>query len=279
MQTVARRLSARLPPSHTHPRRTKSYREEASSSQEVPPLLISYKILDRSLDNSDRRQYGLGVVGRLFHRRLRRERITPDVRQQLDDLYDHRPFFTYWVTTVQILVTIVSLAVYGFGPVGFHMSRKSGLVLVTSLSLQEVDYFEPDNFWIGPRAEMISTWKKWDISRPGPPRWVPDTRGGVAGSSGGERRRLSGSVCGQDPRHCQEPASVGAFEWPDDITRWPVCRQPTSQPTDQPHMACEVIGRPCCVGIYGDCRITTKEYCDFVHGFFHEEAALCSQVS
>ena len=44
------------------------------------------------------------------------------------------------------------------------------------------------------------------------------------------------------------------------------------------HMVCEVIGHPCCIGIHGMCRITTKEYCDFVHGYFHEEASLCSQV-
>jgi hypothetical protein len=44
------------------------------------------------------------------------------------------------------------------------------------------------------------------------------------------------------------------------------------------HMVCEVIGKPCCIGIHGDCRITTREYCDFVNGYFHEEAALCSQV-
>lgn len=45
------------------------------------------------------------------------------------------------------------------------------------------------------------------------------------------------------------------------------------------HMVCEIIGHPCCIGIHGQCRITTREYCDFVRGYFHEEASLCSQVS
>ena len=44
-------------------------------------------------------------------------------------------------------------------------------------------------------------------------------------------------------------------------------------------MICEIIGHPCCIGIRGQCKITTKEYCDFVDGTFHEEAALCSQVN
>jgi len=46
----------------------------------------------------------------------------------------------------------------------------------------------------------------------------------------------------------------------------------------QDHLKCELIGRPCCLGIYGQCHITTREYCDFVKGFFHEDATLCSQV-
>lgn len=45
------------------------------------------------------------------------------------------------------------------------------------------------------------------------------------------------------------------------------------------HMACEVIGHPCCIGVHGQCVITTREHCDFVKGHFHEEASLCSQVS
>ena len=37
-------------------------------------------------------------------------------------------------------------------------------------------------------------------------------------------------------------------------------------------------GHPCCIGIRGQCQIATREYCLFVGGKFHEEAALCSQV-
>lgn len=70
-----------------------------------------------------------------------------DIMQQLDDIEDHRPMFTYWVTTVQILVLIISLICYGFGPFGIDLQTRSGQVLVTSLSLQQVDYLEPANFW------------------------------------------------------------------------------------------------------------------------------------
>ncbi|CAG9864240.1 unnamed protein product [Phyllotreta striolata] len=295
---------------------------------------IPTSTLDRVLDNSDRRQYGMGWVGRMFGHSFRKS-VTQDakVREQLDDMEDHRPMFTYWVTTVQILVLFISIVCYGIGPYGIDLQSRSGQVLVTSLSLQQVDYMEPANFWLGPRAadlihlgakfapcmrlddkikkeidkiqakeretaccirnddsgcvqssqadcslrglrptKTISTWKKWKMGDSGP---------------GG---RISGSVCGLDPKFCDAPASVHPYEWPDDITKWPICRKTNTQfsvqkngnaPRDKlaEHMVCEVIGHPCCIGIHGQCKITTKEYCDFVRGAFHEEASLCSQVS
>lgn len=90
--------------------------------------------------------------------------------------------------------------------------------------------------------------------------------------------RISGSVCGQDPRNCLVPKSYSPFEWPDDISQWPICKEKDEDST-LPHMDCDLTGRPCCIGIQGECRITTREYCDFVRGHFHEDAYLCSQVS
>ncbi|XP_051156675.1 inactive rhomboid protein 1 isoform X2 [Leptopilina boulardi] len=320
--------------------------EGVTLRKEIGGKRISPATIDRIFDNSNRRLYGMGIVGRFFGRSFRKSVAhKPDVRKQLDDFEDHRPYFTYWITTVQILILIISLACYGFGPIGMGLTQKSGLVLVTSLSLQQVDYQEPSNLWIGPRAadlihlgakfapcmrrdikilkeidmwrererdtaccirnddsgcvqsskadcsirglrstmtNTISTWKKWGPGDNGP---------------GG---RISGSVCGLDPKFCDAPASIAPYEWPDDITKWPICRKtnpfsqrfsgnfnqdgnsnfPVGRYKDKmaEHMVCEVIGHPCCIGIHGMCRITTKEYCDFVHGYFHDEASLCSQV-
>ncbi|XP_022903463.2 inactive rhomboid protein 1 isoform X1 [Onthophagus taurus] len=312
------------------------------SRQDIGCNRIFTRLLDRVLDNSDRRQYGMGWVGKMFGRSTRRSVIQDEtIKEQLDDMEDYRPMFTYWVTTVQILVLFISLFCYGLGPFGLDLHAKSSQVLVTSLSLQQVDYMEPANFWFGPRAadlihlgakfapcmrvdnkilqdiekrrakeretaccirnddsgcvqssqadcslsyspnqlvrgirpsKTISTWKKWSAGDSGP---------------GG---RISGSVCGLDPKFCDAPASVHPYEWPDDITKWPICRKKTtlmsstqkngtSKDKIAEHMVCEVIGHPCCIGIHGQCKITTKEYCDFVQGTFHEEASLCSQVS
>lgn len=276
---------------------------------------ISSQLLDGVLDNSRRP---------IMHEI---KLLRPNV---LDDRHDYRPFFTYWINTVHILVLVISLICYGIGPFGIGMEHKSGQVLVTSLNLQQVQHQEQRNVWIGPRSndlvhlgakfaacmrrdtkildvmaktkrqeretaccirnddsgcvqssqadcsvrglwptqKTISTWKKWSPGDSGP---------------GG---RISGSVCGLDPKYCDAPASIAPYEWPDDITKWPICRKTNSfshrfrlKDHTAEHMVCEVIGHPCCTGVYGECRITTKEYCDFVNGYFHEEASLCSQVN
>ena len=62
-----------------------------------------------------------------------------------------RPFFTYWVTFVQIVVCIVSIAVYGFAPIGFDKSIEKKDVLVTALYPKTISFREPENFWLGPR--------------------------------------------------------------------------------------------------------------------------------
>ncbi|TMW47949.1 hypothetical protein DOY81_006974, partial [Sarcophaga bullata] len=275
---------------------------------------ISPQLLDGVLENSQR------PVAR---------RVKLFCANDLDDRTDHRPFFTYWINTVQIIVMFFSLLCYGIGPIGFGVEQKTGQVLVTSLSLQTVQHSEQRNVWIGPRnqdlvhmgakfatcmrrdvkiidvvmktrrqeretaccirnddsgcvqssqadctvrglfpTKSISTWKKWSPGDSGP---------------GG---RISGSVCGLDPKYCDAPASIAPYEWPDDITKWPICRKTNSfsqrfrfKDHTAEHMVCEVIGHPCCTGIYGECQITTREYCDFVNGYFHEEASLCSQIS
>ncbi|OON15823.1 hypothetical protein X801_08371 [Opisthorchis viverrini] len=89
-------------------------------------------------------------------------------------------------------------------------------------------------------------------------------------------------VCGLDPNYCLKPRSSPSLPWPDDISEWPVCENVanTSSEIDPspPHMQCQVIGRPCCFGILGECVVTTEEHCKFMHGSYHSKAAVCSQL-
>ncbi|XP_070617674.1 inactive rhomboid protein 1 isoform X4 [Erythrolamprus reginae] len=272
----------------------------------------------RKLFSKEKRPYGLGMVGRLTNRTYRK-RIDSFVKQQIEDMDDHRPFFTYWVTFVHSLITILTVSIYGIAPVGFSQHETVDSVLKNRGIYENVKYVQQENFWIGPSSESLihlgakfapcmrqdqqvnsfiraarekethsaccvrndrsgcvqtaeeecsstlAVWVKWP-SHPSTPFLA-----------GGKRR--FGSVCHQDPRVCEQPASMDPHEWPDDITKWPICTNNSAgNHTNHLHMDCVITGRPCCIGTKGRCEITSREYCTFMHGYFHEEATLCSQV-
>lgn len=267
-----------------------------------------------------KRAFGMGLVGNLLSRKYRKD-LTYAQLNAIYSFNDHRPYFTYWVTTVQILIMIITLAIYGKGPFGFSKTLVTGTVFVSSLTLHREAYYEKDNIWLGPRSSdlihlgakftpcmrrdsliyneidkdreeekstgccirndqsgclqtqkdacsPLAKWHSWNESTTETSAFTMN-----------QKRRLSGPVCGQDPQYCQRPASTHPHEWPDDITLWPICQESLIQTKASHHMSCEVVGRPCCIGINGQCRITTSQHCQFLRGTFHPEATLCSQVS
>lgn len=260
-----------------------------------------------------KRQYGMGVVGKWLNRHYRRS-ISSNVQKQLDDFHSHRPYFTYWITFVHIVITLLACCTYGFAPVGFAQHSKSELVLKNKGIYESVKYVQQQNFWIGPSSDdlihlgakfspcirrdmqIVSlTQKARDLERESGCCVQNDNSGCVQTLSSDcsetlatfikwdkehvDIIRSSGSVCHQDPRVCEEPASAEPHTWQDDITKWPVCTYPKKwNHTGKRHMDCNIMGRPCCIGTKGRCEITTREYCTFMHGYFHEEATLCSQV-
>ncbi len=116
-----------------------------------------------------------------------------------------------------------------------------------------------------------------------------------------------GTVCGLDPAACG-----GLAAWEEDFTKWPTTcrvgggrRNRTEVLVGAPtHLQCDVVARysnravvqninqfsvrallpflticrPCCIGIHGRCELRSRDFCDWVGGTFHPEAALCSQV-
>ncbi|XP_052090353.1 inactive rhomboid protein 2-like isoform X4 [Mytilus californianus] len=241
-----------------------------------------------------------------------------------DGSLDKRPYFSYFITFVQVVIMIAAVAVYGFARPHYSKVEDEELVLKPSLSIELVRKSEFGNIWLGPRQDdlihlgakyspcmrkdpnlvkvlkldreeektsgccvrddgagcvqtvesqcsnLISTFVKWNTTKP---------------SSLGF---TSGAVCGQDPKYCKKPSSIPPFEWnKNDMTEWPLCLD-TRKPgytqsgiinqTDR-HMTCEMLGRPCCHGMQGECMITTREHCDFLRGYYHDEAFLCSQVN
>uniref|UniRef100_A0A671YPQ3 Inactive rhomboid protein n=1 Tax=Sparus aurata TaxID=8175 RepID=A0A671YPQ3_SPAAU len=261
-----------------------------------------------------KRQYGMGVVGKWLNRHYRRS-ISSNVQKQLDDFHSHRPYFTYWITFVHIVITLLACCTYGFAPVGFAQHSTSELVLKNKGIYESVKYVQQENFWIGPSSEdlihlgakfspcirqdrqIVSLVQKAKDSERESGCCVQNDNSGCVQTHRADCsetlatfikwnnepvdiNRFSGSVCHQDPsRVCEEPASAEPHTWPDDITQWPLCTYPKKwNHTGYRHMDCNIKGRPCCIGTKGRCEITTREYCSFMHGYFHEEATLCSQV-
>lgn len=67
-----------------------------------------------------------------------------------------RPFFTYWITTVQVLVTIISLYSYGLGPWGFGLVERTADVLHTTVTLKRVSIYVQQNIWLGPKFVSLN---------------------------------------------------------------------------------------------------------------------------
>ena len=68
-------------------------------------------LIDR---NEEPREYGVGVVGDLLQIEQNSEVRPRFVRQQMDQLEDYRPYFSYWITTVQIIIMIITLCWYRY---------------------------------------------------------------------------------------------------------------------------------------------------------------------
>ncbi|XP_067883581.1 inactive rhomboid protein 2-like isoform X2 [Heterodontus francisci] len=265
-----------------------------------------------------RRQYGLGVVGKWLNRRYRA--LSHRIQIKLQDVRSHRPYFTYWITFVHILISLLTIGIYGIAPVGFAQHVKTQLVLRNKGTYESVEHVQQENFWIGPSSDaLIHLGAKFSpclrrdqsISKLIEKERDQERNSGccIQNDNSGcvqtlkedcsetlamfvkwpnadapylestNRSRSSGAVCHQDPRTCEEPASAEPHIWEDDITQWPICTyQPEKNHTGLKHLDCVIKGRPCCIGTKGRCEITTREYCQFKNGYFHEESTLCSQV-
>ncbi len=97
------------------------------------------------------RMFGVGFCGRFCD-----NDIDPDKKFKYGDLLksikQHRPYFTYWITFVQIVVCLVSIIAYGMAPIGFSYELKTGIATTVTLEKQYISYKVKQNFWIGPAA-------------------------------------------------------------------------------------------------------------------------------
>ncbi|KAK7918997.1 hypothetical protein WMY93_010281 [Mugilogobius chulae] len=270
----------------------------ASSQQRGQKIVVPVK----KLFAKEKRPYGLGIVGRLTNRTYRK-RIDSYVKRQIEDMDDHRPFFSYWITFVHLLITGLAVTIYGIAPVGFSQHETVDSVLRNKGVYENVRFVQQENFWIGPSSEaLIHLGAKFS------PCMRQDEEIHRLMQEKKEQERESGCCVRNDRSGClqtlQEECSSTLAVW----VKWPqhpsapnltskawrfgaVCHQDPSlvclglhkiqhwEHTNLPHIDCSITGRPCCIGTKGRCEITSREYCEFMHGYFHEEATLCSQVA
>ncbi|CAF0767594.1 unnamed protein product, partial [Didymodactylos carnosus] len=114
------------------------------------------------------------------------------------------------------------------------------------------------------------------------------------------KRILYPAVCGLTPEVCTKQLTTNvarpeenswpststdtrSLKWSPHATQWPIClhieRDRISHNISKyPYMTCKNIANPCCVGILGDCVLTSRDDCRRRRGIYHPRAHLCSQV-
>ena len=256
----------------------KHYRQrQAFSKDEVDDNVILDTVLSR--DDQSPREFGVGFAGDLLHTRREDEPLPTVVRRQLEDFQDYRPYFSYWLSFVHIVIFLVSILSYSIANIGIDLHMRSDFVFTERLTYEQVAFHEPSNFWIGNRpadlihlgalfapcmrtdglllqsvesarqreneksgccvrndqsgcmqttreecSPVLSTFYQWSSKHPGPDD------------------RIRGPVCGQDPKHCHNPVSSRPNLWSDNLTKWPICLDPSDESTE-PHMTCKVTAK------------------------------------
>lgn len=95
------------------------------------------------------RTFGVGFCGRLLDNYLDPTK-KPQYEELLTSVRQHRPYFTYWITFVQIAICLMSIFAYSLAPIGLSYSTKRGLSTMINLEKQLISYPIKQNFWIGP---------------------------------------------------------------------------------------------------------------------------------
>ncbi|XP_027201752.2 rhomboid-5 isoform X2 [Dermatophagoides pteronyssinus] len=218
------------------------------------------------------------------------------------------PVFTYWLITMELFIMIL-LSTIGISPYSLSETKVSKVIWHQTNSYQPATYYQHPNIWFGPSYSTLITAgakftpcmrKDKNIMESFESRKLMENQYGCclrSDLSGCVQAPISqcsnrtsywikwqnrsGPVCGNDPRYCLDNKSIEkTFE--KNITEWPLCNQYDYQAiskSEDLYMKCNVQARPCCIGIYGKCILASKEYCQFIEGYYHPEASLCSQIN
>ncbi|XP_065898696.1 inactive rhomboid protein 1-like isoform X2 [Dysidea avara] len=260
----------------------------------------------------------LRIKGTLLHFKYRcpKEDKNQGTGTGSKDFYEHlflfTPWFTIWISFIHILVMIVVTSIYGLAPYGCDFKTETDLIQRGNLGRERVQRTISTSVWGGLSQEdlillgaryapcmrrdrelfdlieedRITESQSGCCIRNDRPVCIQVNNQSECNSiflrflQNDTTANPSGVVCGQSPRTCASPISQEPRVWNNDITRWPRCRNsnPPTTSLQDAHLSCDIIGRPCCIGILAKCVIASLEYCNYMKGRYHEEAFLCSQV-
>ena len=118
-----------------------------------PPRNKLYRIVSQVFNRQDKRYPGLGFVQRCMGR-ARKSRVDSQVKLQLDNWEDHRPFFTWWVSTVQVMVLLVALMEFKFAEFGLEDHMVSDQVQYR-FTQKTIHLTQQRNFYFGPKTDDL----------------------------------------------------------------------------------------------------------------------------
>ena len=117
---------------------------------------------------------GLGTITKLLH--FKYKNMSPEQQRLLDSKLLHkyvyicmsshdwhavvsnlyrRPYFTYWLMTVHVIIMIVALALYGFAPYGWDLIEERASVRQTDLSFAATSRLVVPSVWFGPPQQSL----------------------------------------------------------------------------------------------------------------------------
>eukprot|EP00730_Choanoeca_flexa_P005051 TRINITY_DN11866_c3_g2_i1.p1 TRINITY_DN11866_c3_g2~~TRINITY_DN11866_c3_g2_i1.p1 ORF type:complete len:1308 (+),score=400.38 TRINITY_DN11866_c3_g2_i1:133-4056(+) len=214
------------------------------------------------------------------------------VREQMKRIREHRPFFMYYMSFCQIAIMVIAIMVYGIAPIGFKPEITTATVDAPDGSPVEDQRIDYPNFWIGPdpKALVLMGAKYAPCMRPDDrikqevlqPLDQREQSLGCCVEAGsldstcysttqddciGFRQFFPNQVCG-GAQCCDNSTGV-----------YPNCRRINASSTTDATCQCEVVARPCCTTLAGDCEILSEQQCEFRQGVFHPDRDTCGQVN
>ena len=81
----------------------------------------------------------MGLLGKVMRKKRLTRRMPESSRKRKlgGNSRDHRPYFTYWVTFVQTVILVISLLLYGLGPIGVDLYKRSNMVSINTESINQ----------------------------------------------------------------------------------------------------------------------------------------------